>query len=140
MSSCTLTLISCLQHPQKTLLSTPNVEEVFGLTFVASKADGSEVELVPGGAQKFVTDGNKAEYVDAYIQFKLCKENDRQFQAMLSGVSSVVPMHAVRVLAEEELTRAIAGEDTISVLDVKLHCLLTEGYAPRFVGINCSSL
>lgn len=72
---------------QSQILSTPNVENVFMLSFTAVDDKGLEVELVPGGAGKSVTDSNKMEYVNLLIQHKLTKEHDRPVQ--VSFISSV---------------------------------------------------
>ena len=132
-------------------MSTSNVEDVFFLTFTALKADGSEVELVPGGSNRFVTDGNKAEYIDLLVAYKLQTETDRAFQvimkrlllswgvtatlsrvcvlqALAAGLSDVLPMQVLRLLTIDELSKAVSGEASIDVGDLQSHFRCGDGY------------
>jgi hypothetical protein len=58
------------------------VEEVFCQTFTAGVPGIGEVRMEPlalGGEEIFVTEDNRREYVDAYVDFYLNRSVQRQF-------------------------------------------------------------
>ena len=59
-----------------------SVEEVFCQTFTAGVPGIGEVRMEPlatGGEDIFVTEDNRREYVDAYVDFYLNRSVQRQF-------------------------------------------------------------
>ena len=62
-----------------------SVEEVFCQTFTAGVPGIGEVRmepLIPGGEDIFVTEANRREYVDAYVDFYLNRSVQRQFEVV----------------------------------------------------------
>ena len=62
-----------------------SVEEVFCQTFTAGVPGIGEVRmepLIPGGEDIFVTEANRREYVDAYVDFYLNRSVQRQFEVL----------------------------------------------------------
>lgn len=59
------------------------MEDVFCQTFTAGMPGIGEVRsvaLVPGGDDIFVTEANRREYVDAYVDFYLTRSVHHQFE------------------------------------------------------------
>lgn len=66
-------------------------EDTIQETFVTKLSDGSQVELLPGGANKDVTFENVSEFVDLVIQARL-DESKAQARAIRKGFNHVVPV------------------------------------------------
>lgn len=120
----------CGSGAQRLFLDTPNVESVFFATFTVASADGSEVELCPGGATRAVTDSNKSEYVDLLIQYRFNKELERPIREMLHGLTAILPSQLLRAVTEDELLLLVAGEPQISAEDLRAHLRCGDGYTP----------
>jgi len=80
----------CVEQVCSLLSAGPgSVEEVFCQTFTAGVPGIGEVRmepLIPGGEDIFVTEANRREYVDAYVDFYLNRSVQRQFEVLLHGV------------------------------------------------------
>jgi E3 ubiquitin-protein ligase HECTD2 len=78
-----------------------DVREDFMLTFVASYADQFDVvrtvDLKPDGAHIELTNENRREYVDLYIDFLLNRSIYKQFKAFYTGFHSVCASNAMIV-------------------------------------------
>lgn len=78
-----------------------DVRNDFMMSFVASYTDQYDVvqtvELKPNGAQIELTDENRQEYVDSYVDFLLNRSIYRQFRAFYLGFHSVCASNAMIV-------------------------------------------
>ena len=82
------------------------------------------IELKPGGADISVTRDNCIEYIHLVSHYKLNVQLDRQFQAFRQGLSSVVPLHWLRLFSQNELQVLISGARVpISVEDLRQHTI-----------------
>lgn len=90
------------------------------LRFTATAADGEIVPLVPGGADVAVTLANRQTYVTLLTQFHFA-QYEQGLAAMRSGLWSVVPAHALRLLSWQELDIAVAGKPEIDIEVMKAH-------------------
>ena len=64
------------------------MEEVFCQTFTAGVPGIGEVRMEPliaGGEEILVTEANRREYVDAYVDFYLNRSVHRQFEVLIRG-------------------------------------------------------
>ena len=71
-----------------------SVEDVFCQTFTAGMPGIGEVRsvaLAPGGEDIFVTEANRREYVEAYVEFYLTRSVHHQFEVRHGAGSLVVP-------------------------------------------------
>ena len=73
------------------------------------------IDLKPGGASIAVTEGNKKEYVDLMVEYRISKRVKDQFDAFMSGFSELIPRYLINVFDERELGWVIGG---ISEIDV----------------------
>jgi len=77
-----------------------NVEEDFLMNFEASFSEFDVVKMVPlkeGGENIILTNENRREYVDLYVDFMLNKSIYNQFAAFYHGFHSVCASNAVIV-------------------------------------------
>ncbi len=80
------------------------------------------IELKPGGADIPVTRANCIEYIHLVSHYKLNVQLDRQFQAFRRGLSSVIPLHWLRLFSQGELQVLVSGAQVpINVEDLKQH-------------------
>jgi ubiquitin-protein ligase E3 A len=101
-----------MRHPP----ADPDFEDVFGLTFTAtyqSWGETKEVELVPGGASKPVTAGNRKQYVHAYIKWLLVDSIARQFDAFSRGFNNVASGAGLDLFRPEELSLLVTGSEEL---------------------------
>ncbi|KAK9366967.1 hypothetical protein V1509DRAFT_581900 [Lipomyces kononenkoae] len=91
-----------------------NVEETFCRDFVAEHdVYGSivQVPLVPGGENKPVTNANRQEFVNKYIQFIFDVSVSRQFQPFKRGFYHVIGGNALTLFRPEEIELLVRGSD-----------------------------
>lgn len=78
---------------------------------------GETVELKPGGANILVTEENKKEYADAVVEYKVHTRVKKQFEAIMSGFSELIPQEHISVFDERELGLLMGGISEIDVED-----------------------
>jgi len=103
-------------------------EALDGLTFTITSNDGTEKELIPGGKRKKVTNDNKTDYLDLLVEYKLTKELDSHFHALLKGFSDIIPLKEIHIFNETEFELILCGKETIDVADLKRNVQLKFGY------------
>ena len=84
----------------------PGDVEDLALTFTASNdafGEHSEAELVPGGAARPVTSGNRSEYIMRVANFRLNAQIRAASAAFRSGLEAVVERAWLRMFHESEL-------------------------------------
>ena len=89
-----------------------------------------EMDLVPDGHNKLVTDENKEEYVRLVANFKLDKAILEQKNAFLAGFYSLVPKDLIKLFDNRELELLISGLQTIDIDDLKENTVYN-GYNAR---------
>lgn len=62
-----------------------------------------------------VTEANKAEYVDAVVEYRIAKRVKDQFDSLMTGVNELVPKDLIQVFDERELELLIGGLSEIDV-------------------------
>ncbi|KDO34796.1 hypothetical protein SPRG_00857 [Saprolegnia parasitica CBS 223.65] len=100
------------------LTSPPLLDQ--GLTMTTTLSDGSSVDLVPQGASVAVTAANWADFVALATQARLY-ECQAQVDAMLKGVSKIVPLTLISLYTWVELRQHICGSQNIDVALLKRH-------------------
>lgn len=83
-------------------------------TFCTQLSDGSEVELMPDGASVSVTFANRADYCDRVSRARL-HESQRQCDAMLEGISAMVPQRLLSLFTWKQLELLTCGSADVSV-------------------------
>ncbi|KAJ5078185.1 e3 ubiquitin-protein ligase hectd2-related [Anaeramoeba ignava] len=72
--------------------------------------DTKAYDLKPNGRNIQVTNKNRQEYVDLYVDFELSKSIKKQFDAFSKGFVTVCDSYTLRILRPEELELLICGD------------------------------
>jgi len=95
--------------------------DLFFETFETRLSDGSSVELLEDGAATDVTFSSRGRFADLTIAARLA-EGAAQCEALLAGVSSVVPSaRLLSLLTGKELELLTCGEADVDVAALKAH-------------------
>lgn len=71
------------------------------------------VELIENGNQIDVTEENKKEFVKAIAYAKMAKEIQPQTEALIQGISEIIPIEALSIINEKDLGVRLAGSQKI---------------------------
>lgn len=64
-----------------------------------------------------VTEENKKEYVQLYVNYRLRYGVEKQFKSFMKGFSEIVPLHFIKMFDERELELVICGLGKINLKD-----------------------
>ena len=88
------------------------------------------IELKPGGADISVTRENSIEYLHLVAHYKLNVQLEKQFHSFRSGLSSILPLHWLRLFSQNEFQVLISGaEIPINVSDLQKHTAYSGGWS-----------
>ncbi|KAK9448095.1 uncharacterized protein V1518DRAFT_434351 [Limtongia smithiae] len=110
-----------------------NVEEAYCRDFVAEHDNyGSivQVPLVPGGEHKAVTNSNRQEFVNRYVNFIFDISVDRQFQPFKRGFYHVIGGNALTLFRPEEIELLVRGSDDGLDIDALRAVAIYDGWGP----------
>lgn len=99
-----------------------NIEGIIDTTFsVEHEAFGvvKTHELKKNGGEIPVTEENKKEYVNLYVQYRWCRGIEQQFLALQKGFNELIPQALLRPFDERELELVIGGIGSIDIDDWK---------------------
>ncbi|XP_004699091.1 apoptosis-resistant E3 ubiquitin protein ligase 1 [Echinops telfairi] len=85
------------------------------------------VELMTGGAQIPVTNGNKIFYLNLLAQYRLASQVKEEVEHFLKGLNELVPENLLAIFDENELELLMCGTGDISVSDFKAHAVVVGG-------------
>ena len=71
------------------------------------------IELIENGSQIKVTESNKKEFVKAMSYAKMVKEIEPQIDAMIQGITELIPFHLFSFISEKDLGFRLAGAQKI---------------------------
>ncbi|XP_029561271.1 probable E3 ubiquitin-protein ligase HECTD2 isoform X2 [Salmo trutta] len=121
-----------LSHGLAELLSYEgNVEEDFCTTFQVSQEELGVIKsynLKPGGDKIPVTNQNRKEYVQLYVDFLLNKSIYRQFTTFYYGFHSVCASDALMLLRPEEVEILVCGSPNLDMSSLQ-KAAQYEGYS-----------
>ena len=86
-------------------------EEVAGTTYT--------VELVAGGADIPVTEENRRDFVDKYVDYILNKSVERQYSAFLEGLMMLCKGPAITLFSPVEMERLVCGNPHLDFAALK---------------------
>ena len=89
-------------------------------SFTTALSDQSIVELLPNGANTFVTHANRMQYVQLVVAARL-SEHTAQVAAILRGIARILPTQLLNMLSWAELSVLIAGKPEIDVELLRRH-------------------
>lgn len=81
-------------------------------------------ELKPAGKDLPVTEANKREYVQLYVNYRFTHGIEQQFRALQKGFTELLPQHLLAAFDEKELELVIGGLGQIDLADWKQHTRL----------------
>uniref|UniRef100_A0A8D0G4C5 HECT-type E3 ubiquitin transferase n=1 Tax=Sphenodon punctatus TaxID=8508 RepID=A0A8D0G4C5_SPHPU len=114
-----------LAHGLNELLSYEgNVEEDFYSTFQVFQEEFGVIKtytLKPGGDKIPVTNQNRKEYVQLYVDFLLNKSIYKQFAAFYCGFHSVCASYALMLLRPEEVEILVCGSPELDMHALQKH-------------------
>uniref|UniRef100_A0A4W3J8I3 HECT-type E3 ubiquitin transferase n=1 Tax=Callorhinchus milii TaxID=7868 RepID=A0A4W3J8I3_CALMI len=87
-------------------------------SFVGQSVDGKLVPIIPGGNSIPLTFGNRKEYVERAIEYRL-HELDQQIAAVRQGMSAIVPVPLLSLLTERQLEQLVCGMPEVNVDTLK---------------------
>lgn len=111
----------------------PDFEDVFGLTFTLSYESFGHfqvVELKRGGEAIVVTQGNKQEYVDLYVDYLCNKSVESKFAAFSRGFLDVAGGPALDLFRPEELELLVIGNEDLDFVALEKSTLYEEPFEP----------
>lgn len=103
------------------ILSDNDITDVLDETFTTTEERFGElvtIDLCNKGGSIPVTEENKAEYVNAVVEYRISKRVKEQFDAFMNGFNELVPQDLIMVFDERELELLIGG---MSEIDVYVH-------------------
>lgn len=62
-----------------------------------------------------MTEANKAEYVDAVVEYRIAKRVKEQFDAFMTGFNELIQQDLIMVFDERELELLVGGMSEIDV-------------------------
>lgn len=92
----------------------PDLEDVFGLNFEVSRTffgENKTFELKPNGANIAVTQENKREFVDLYIDFIFNKSVENHFKGFNDGFMRVIGGRVLKLFKPHELMAVVIGNE-----------------------------
>jgi hypothetical protein len=93
---------------------------------------GKELELVPGGADRAVSDLNKSEYIFRFVDYKVHGQFEHCVRPLLAGFNRVFPNELLKIFDEEELARVLnGGRAEIDLGDLRKNTEYRAGYAAK---------
>ena len=95
-----------------------DITDVIDETFSVTEDRFGEIvtlDLIPNGQDITVTEENKADYVNAVVEYRISKRVREQFDAFISGFNELIPPELIKVFDERELELLIGGIAEIDV-------------------------
>ncbi|XP_049804341.1 probable E3 ubiquitin-protein ligase HERC4 isoform X1 [Schistocerca nitens] len=109
----------------------PDIEDVFCLTFEITREVYGEVKNLPlkaDGSNIPVTQQNKREYVDLYVDFILNKSVEKQFTAFNGGFHKVCGGRILKLFHSHELMAVIIGNENYDWEELQRNAQYKNGY------------
>ncbi|KAF4324484.1 hypothetical protein BBO99_00000150 [Phytophthora kernoviae] len=93
----------------------------FTVQVITSEGKSSTRELVPGGADRDVTDENKKEYLELLLKHYMFESISEQLGALLMGFYDVMPQFLIAVFDYQEFDLLLSGVPELDVNDWHTH-------------------
>eukprot|EP00123_Amoebidium_parasiticum_P011940 comp21004_c0_seq1/m.28191 comp21004_c0_seq1/g.28191 ORF comp21004_c0_seq1/g.28191 comp21004_c0_seq1/m.28191 type:complete len:730 (-) comp21004_c0_seq1:291-2480(-) len=108
-----------------------DVEEVYQRTFqieVDSFGVKTKVDLKPNGAMIPLTNANRHEYVQLYVDWVLNKSVEEQFRAFKRGFDNVASSNALKLFRPEEVELLVCGSPDLDFRALQQSTVYDGGY------------
>lgn len=116
-----------------------NISEVMGLTFVVEYDSwGAKMweELKEGGKDIVITQENKQEYVDLYVDFMMNKSISKWFLSFKKGFMNCCGGEILSMLEPEDLEMLICGSKILDFNKLKEVTVYQDGYSKNSTAIK----
>lgn len=110
-----------------------SVADVFCQTFsveVPYPGETRVAELCPGGEERPVTEDNRREFVDSYVEWFMSKSIHRQFEAFAKGFLMLCGGPALQLFSATELERLVCGSPCLDFDALIKSARYEGGYSP----------
>jgi len=104
-----------------------DITNVIYQSFAVEKSSFGSInsfELKPDGKDIPVTEENKKEYVQLFVNWRLQHGIEQQFSSFMKGFNEIVPRHLIKMFDERELELLICGLGKIDISDWRSHTKL----------------
>lgn len=107
-----------------------NIEDIGMMFDLSVEYYGTEqiIELVEGGSEKPVTNDNLEEYIQKYIDWKLTKSIEKQFNAFKEGYNLICNTPMMKIFSPQELNILVSGIEKFNWEEFKKAVILKGGY------------
>lgn len=108
-----------------------DISEVMGLTFIVEyESWGAKVceELIPGGKDILITQSNKQEYVDMFVDFMMNISVSKWFSSFKKGFINCCGGEILNILEPEDLEMLIWGSQILDYSKLKQVANYQDGY------------
>ncbi|KAF9432420.1 hypothetical protein BGZ76_010835 [Entomortierella beljakovae] len=110
-----------------------DVYDVFMREFEISYEHLGQVTTLPlkaGGQDIRVTNENREEYVQAYMDNYVHQHIRQEFEAFQKGFDKICGGEAIKLLRPEEMELLLCGNSDVDMHDLEASCLYDDGYNP----------
>eukprot|EP00817_Percolomonadidae_sp_ATCC50343_P007153 CAMPEP_0117418296 /NCGR_PEP_ID=MMETSP0758-20121206/105_1 /TAXON_ID=63605 /ORGANISM="Percolomonas cosmopolitus, Strain AE-1 (ATCC 50343)" /LENGTH=319 /DNA_ID=CAMNT_0005198713 /DNA_START=891 /DNA_END=1847 /DNA_ORIENTATION=- len=106
-----------------------DITDILYMTFCVSNEAGENVDLVENGRSKVVTNENKIDYLNAFVNYKLKHSIEPQLRALMKGFHDIIPLHMLSSFDTQEFSELLCGKTFHSVDDWKSNTDFKGGYS-----------
>jgi E3 ubiquitin-protein ligase HUWE1 len=105
-----------------------DVTNVIDETFSVEDPTLGIVDLKENGREIAVSESNKKEYVQLLVQWRLEFSIQRQFQALIQGFGTLIPLTQLKSFELEEFKMLVNGKPTIDIEELRASTVFQGGY------------
>jgi hypothetical protein len=116
-----------------------NVEETFGQVFQMSYdffGERRTIDLKEDGANIAVTNDNRVEYVDLYVNYVMEKSVEVQFGSFERGFRKVCGGPSIDLFEAKELELLVCGSNTLNFEELRMGTKYDDGYDENSIAIH----
>jgi len=109
----------------------PNLEETIGSSFEVEVDNFGEkicIELKPVGSDIIISQQNKEEYINLYLDWKFNKSIEKFFNPFLNGFYKVADKTIFEIIESDELELIICGTQNLDFKDLEEGSVAGDGY------------
>ncbi|ONH69526.1 putative E3 ubiquitin-protein ligase HUL4 [Cyberlindnera fabianii] len=96
------------------LVSKDSIEDMgiyFETTFINLLGEPVVKELIPGGSDVLVTNDNRREYIERWVDYYMNKSVERQFKSFYNGFHNIIGGNALSLFSPREIELVICGNN-----------------------------
>jgi ubiquitin-protein ligase E3 A len=109
----------------------PNLEETIGTSFEIELDNfGAKdlIELKPNGANILISQSNKLEYIDLYLDWKFNKSIEQFFNPFSKGFYKVADKTIFEIIESDDLELIVCGTEDLDFKELEEGSIVTDGF------------